>query len=99
ISCKLLLNWDINMTIGQIIHEHAPVLGRILGSAAQSNRAIRENKIKDISMTCHVILAQLAKARSNHTLYFTAPFTLFSGQTVHHTRSLKPLQSAGFVYY
>ncbi|KAN0082660.1 hypothetical protein V8E55_008455 [Tylopilus felleus] len=74
---EFLLTWDINSTVGKIIEERAPVLSEILKSAAQSDRASRENNVKDVSTTCQVIVTQLAKARSNRALYFAAPFTLF----------------------
>ncbi|KAF8132995.1 hypothetical protein EV363DRAFT_1583268 [Boletus edulis] len=77
ISPELLLTWDINSMVGKIMEERAPVLSEILKSAAQSDRASRENSVKDISTTCQVIVTQLAKARSNRALYFAAPFALF----------------------
>ncbi|KAF8419230.1 hypothetical protein L210DRAFT_3426290 [Boletus edulis BED1] len=77
ISPESLLTWDINSMVGKIMEERAPVLSEILKSAAQSDRASRENSVKDISTTCQVIVTQLAKARSNRALYFAAPFALF----------------------
>ena len=46
---EFLLTWDINSTVGKIIEERAPVLSEILKSAAQSDRASRENNVKDVS--------------------------------------------------
>ncbi|KAF9218877.1 hypothetical protein BS17DRAFT_790440 [Gyrodon lividus] len=84
------------------MNKHAPILGKILLTAAQTDRATKnKNTVNDssiacimvhiipannctltyifqmISKACKVMITQLAKQRSNHSLYAAAPFTLF----------------------
>jgi len=45
-----LENWDITLAIGGAITKHAPILSEILRSAAQTERAKRENTTKDCTI-------------------------------------------------
>ncbi|KAF8120421.1 hypothetical protein EV363DRAFT_1236503 [Boletus edulis] len=47
ITPDFLADWDITSTIGEAILERAPVLTQVLRSAAQTERASRENTTKD----------------------------------------------------
>ena len=46
---------------------------------------------------CQILVTQLAKLRSNCSLYFAAPFTLFLWVMVHQDRPLNPSLAAAFV--
>ncbi|KAF8122107.1 hypothetical protein EV363DRAFT_1231468, partial [Boletus edulis] len=76
ITPESLRGWDVNTFIGSVVNEKAPVTGRILQTAARTDRA-KKNKIKTSSTACNVIIAQLAKERSQLSVYFAAPFSLF----------------------
>ncbi|KAF9226424.1 hypothetical protein BS17DRAFT_878968 [Gyrodon lividus] len=76
ITPESLLAWDVNMFIGTLVEEAAPITGHMLKTAAQTERAKQQNKIKSCSTACNVIVTQLAKERSQLSLYFAAPLTL-----------------------
>ncbi|KAF9234843.1 hypothetical protein BU15DRAFT_78605 [Melanogaster broomeanus] len=77
ITPESLLTWDVNTFIRSVIDECAPTTGQILKTAARTDRAMGINKIKSGETACNVIITQLAKERSQNSLYFAAPFTLF----------------------
>ncbi|KAH0827440.1 hypothetical protein J3R83DRAFT_4126 [Lanmaoa asiatica] len=51
ITPELLATWDITSAVGETIRQHAPMLREVLYSAAQTERATRENTSKD----CHIV--------------------------------------------
>ncbi|KIJ05902.1 hypothetical protein PAXINDRAFT_20870 [Paxillus involutus ATCC 200175] len=77
ITPESLLSWDVNTFIGSVVDQSAPTTGQVLKTAARTERARENNTIKTGETACNVIIAQLAKERSDRTLYFAAPFTLF----------------------
>jgi hypothetical protein len=93
ITPDALIAWNMKSAISEPITQHAPILTEILRVAAQTERANRLNTLKDYSIVrsdiisiymppsrlqaCQVMITQLAKLRSNCSLFFAAPFTLF----------------------
>ncbi|KAH0832143.1 hypothetical protein J3R83DRAFT_13053 [Lanmaoa asiatica] len=49
ITPESLRIWDINTFIGSVVNEKAPITGRILQTAAQTDRAKQKNKVKSCS--------------------------------------------------
>ncbi|KAF9224862.1 hypothetical protein BS17DRAFT_751805 [Gyrodon lividus] len=72
ITPESLLAWDVNMFIGTLVEEAAPITGHMLNTAAQTERAKQQNKIKSCSTACNVIVTQLAK-ENVHNLVSISP--------------------------
>ncbi|KAF8449417.1 hypothetical protein L210DRAFT_3388010 [Boletus edulis BED1] len=97
ITPESLRGWDVNTFIGSVVNEKAPVTGRILQTAARTDRA-KKNKIKtsiDLSKACNVIIAQLAKERSQLSIYFAAPFSLFLWTNGASRQTIEALHKCG----
>ncbi|KAG1908727.1 uncharacterized protein F5891DRAFT_936980 [Suillus fuscotomentosus] len=77
VTPEFLSTWDLNSMMRDMVVPKVPVLQSILRRAAQTDRAVAKNKIKDCSTACNVIITQLASQRSHHSLFLAAPFTLF----------------------
>ncbi|KAF8122361.1 hypothetical protein EV363DRAFT_1094268, partial [Boletus edulis] len=90
-----LRTWDINTFIGSLVDTKAPVTGHILRTAAETDRAKQKNKIKSCSTACNVIITQLAKERSQLTIYFAAPFTLFLWTNGASRQTIEALHKCG----
>jgi hypothetical protein len=50
VTPELLLSFDVETTIASVAREKAPVLYQIIASAAQTERAKANNKVKDCSI-------------------------------------------------
>ncbi|KAF8426475.1 hypothetical protein L210DRAFT_985698 [Boletus edulis BED1] len=70
ITPDFLANWDTASTVGAATLERAPVLTQVLRSAAQTERASRENTAKDctaigifhsLSLSCNKLLRSRVK--------------------------------------
>ncbi|KAF8119144.1 hypothetical protein EV363DRAFT_1593479 [Boletus edulis] len=94
ITPESLRGWDVNTFIGSVVNEKAPVTGRILQTAARTDRA-KKNKIKTSSTACNVIIAQLAKERSQLSVYFAAPFSLFLWTNWASRQTIEALHKCG----
>ncbi|KAF8130337.1 hypothetical protein EV363DRAFT_1584323 [Boletus edulis] len=94
ITPESLRGWDVNTFIGSVVNEKAPVTGRILQTAARTDRA-KKNKIKTSSTACNVIIAQLAKERSQLSIYFAAPFSLFLWTNGASRQTIEALHKCG----
>ncbi|KIJ07372.1 hypothetical protein PAXINDRAFT_19428 [Paxillus involutus ATCC 200175] len=68
ITPEFLVRWEINSTIGEAMDKRTPILTKVLLTAAQTDRAVKENIVKDSSTACKVMITQLAKQRSNHSI-------------------------------
>ncbi|KAF8545684.1 hypothetical protein OG21DRAFT_1428847, partial [Imleria badia] len=90
-----LLQWDVNAFIGPLVENSAPTIGHLLHTAAQTRHAKEENKIKSCVTACNIIVAQLAKERSQHALYFAIPFTLFLWMNGASRQTLEALHKCG----
>ncbi|KAG2044369.1 hypothetical protein BDR03DRAFT_930435 [Suillus americanus] len=77
VTLQFLLMWDLSTTIQDKVTLKALILQHILCCAAQTERTIERNKIKDSSTACNVIITQLASQRLHHSIFLTVPFMLF----------------------
>ena len=50
VTPKFLMQWDITLSIGKTIGDHAPLLSDILCTAAQTEHANKENTTKDCTI-------------------------------------------------
>ncbi|KAN0073710.1 hypothetical protein V8E55_011964 [Tylopilus felleus] len=95
ITPESLLTWDINSVIGPLVQKSAPTLGHLLQVAAQTTRARENNKIKSCVTACNMIVTQLAKERSQQSLYFAASFSLFLWTNGASCQTIKALHKCG----
>ncbi|KAF8834574.1 hypothetical protein BDN67DRAFT_985220 [Paxillus ammoniavirescens] len=95
ITPETLLAWDINMFIGTLVKETAPITSHMLKTAVQTKHAKQQNKIKSCSTACNVIITQLAKERSQLSLYFATPFTLCLWTNGASHQTIKALHKCG----
>ncbi|KAG1848130.1 hypothetical protein F4604DRAFT_1974034, partial [Suillus subluteus] len=75
ITPELLLACNVKTTLSSVLHEHAPVLCKIITSAAQTAHAKVKNKVKDCGIVQPLIHPYFIC--SYHSILFSAPFTLF----------------------
>ncbi|KAG9310625.1 hypothetical protein JVU11DRAFT_9193 [Chiua virens] len=79
-----LLHWmepHATKLVSEKIADEMDDVKSILGGTSmrkpRSDSAKQKNKFKSCNTACNVIIAQLAKERSQLSIYFAAPFTLF----------------------
>ncbi|KAJ8456447.1 hypothetical protein ONZ45_g18717 [Pleurotus djamor] len=77
ITPSFLRNWSLETCVAIPARAKAPNLVRILESAASTDRAKENNKVKRAEENVLFVIGQLASMRSRQSLMFTAPLALF----------------------
>ncbi|KII82620.1 hypothetical protein PLICRDRAFT_71144, partial [Plicaturopsis crispa FD-325 SS-3] len=90
-----LSGWSIDKAVYPVTEKFAPVLLRIIRSAATTHRATEKNVLKDRDAGCNVIITQLGNFRSQRSLSFAAYVGLFCWATGSGVQTIDTLNRLG----
>ncbi|KII83170.1 hypothetical protein PLICRDRAFT_77559, partial [Plicaturopsis crispa FD-325 SS-3] len=97
ITPRDLEEWSLAESVVPITEKYAPVLLRVIRSAAMTSRSAEKNtqKDRDAVSGCNVIVTQIGNFRSQHNLRFPAIIGLFSWATGSAVQTMDTLHKLG----